>query len=62
MLYKTVLTNQRYSGSSRVVDIHTDIDQAIEVSQLLHKFNFDQVGSVLTKIAKVTEILVHVLT
>jgi callose synthase len=47
-------------GRAWVVNIHTDIDQAIEVSQLLHKFNFDQVGSVLSRIARLTEILVAV--
>lgn len=58
---KFELTNSN-SGLDRVVGIYADIDQAIEVSQLLYKFNFGELGSVLSRIAKLTEILVYFLT
>jgi hypothetical protein len=46
------------SGFERVLEIYQDIHQALEVSQVQYKFNFEELGNVVNKIAKLTEILV----
>jgi callose synthase len=45
-------------GRAWVLEIYQDIHQALEVSQVQYKFNFEELGNVVNKIAKLTEILV----
>ncbi|KAG0624695.1 hypothetical protein M758_3G268300 [Ceratodon purpureus] len=45
-------------GRAWVLDIYHDIQQALEVSQVLHKFDFEELANVVNKIGKLTGILV----
>ena len=46
------------SGLDRVLEIYHDIAEAIEASQVFYKFNFEELDNVVSKISKLTEILV----
>lgn len=50
-----------YVGLNRVRNIYQDIDNAIEASCLLSKFNFGELGNLLIRMAKLTNILVYFL-